>query len=31
MDALFLGITVLFFAVAVLYVVACEHLKGDRS
>ena len=31
MDVLFLGVTFAFFAIAVLYVAACEHLKGDRS
>jgi hypothetical protein len=31
LDAIFVAITCLFFAVATLYVVACDRLQGRRS
>jgi hypothetical protein len=31
MDLLYIGITLLFFALAVAYVAGCDRLGGDRS
>ena len=30
MDFVYIGITLLFFTVAVAYVMGCDRLRGDR-